>query len=377
MTAVRPPEPLPAATVLLLRPGPDGSGEPEVLLIHRPGTMAFGPGLHVFPGGRVDATDADPRLADRSGRSAAQAGAALGENVEPGAALALHVAAIRELHEEAGVLLADHAAGPAIDAVLGSKVRDGAAFADALDGLDIRLATERLAPIAHWTTPAFMPRRFSTWFFVADLPPDATPVFAAGEVAEHRWVTPSRALDQVASGEIQMWVPTTSALQRLIESGAATSADVARQITLRRAAPPRIIDEDAVHVRFGFGAVGGLPGRTGETTLIGRRELVLVDPGDPSDAALALIGEVVEQRAGAIHAIVLTRPDPDHAAAAEALAIPLEIPILVAPGAGRHLPYATREVTDDDRLPTDVEARIRLGPPGSGRLEIVAGSARE
>jgi hypothetical protein len=69
----------------------------------------------------------------------------------------------------------------------------------------------------------------------------------------------------------------------------------------------------------------------------------------------------------------LTATDPDHAAGAEALAIPLELPILVAPGAGRHLPYATVELTDGDRLPADVELLVRLGPPGSGRLEIVAG----
>jgi 8-oxo-dGTP pyrophosphatase MutT (NUDIX family) len=146
--------PLPAATIVLLRPGPDGA---EVLLIHRPATMSFGAGLHVFPGGKVDDGDADPDLTERSARSANEASLALGENVPPIAALALHRAAIRELHEEAGVLLA---------------------------------GTDRLSPIAHWTTPAFMPRRFSTWFFVADLPPDAVPVFAPDEVAAHRWVTP-------------------------------------------------------------------------------------------------------------------------------------------------------------------------------------------
>src|SRR6185369_407076 len=127
---------------------------------------------------------------------------------------------------------------------------------------------------AHWTTPAFMPRRFSTWFFVADLPPGAEPVFSPDEVAAHRWLTPAAALDQVAAGEIQMWVPTTSVLQRLIEIGARTSAEVTRAVTLVRPAPPRIIEEDPTHVRLAFGAAGGLPGRIGETTLIGRRELV-------------------------------------------------------------------------------------------------------
>jgi 8-oxo-dGTP pyrophosphatase MutT (NUDIX family) len=329
--------PAPAATVVLLRPGPDGA---EVLLIHRPATMAFGAGLHVFPGGRVDPEDALPASPDHPSATAVAAARALGDNLPSDEALAIHRAALRELHEEAGVTL---------------------------DGID------PLVPIAHWTTPRFMPRRFSTWFFVADLPADVVPVFEADEVAAHRWVTPSLALDQVAAGEIEMWVPTTSVLQRLIETRAATAADVGRQITLRRIAPPRIVEESSVLVRFAFGAVGGLPGRTGETTLLGRRRLVLVDPGDPSDEALDLIAAVVERRRGAITAIVLTRTHPDHAAAAEALAIPLEVPILVAPGAGRHLPYPTREVADGEPLPIDIDVRVRLGPPGSRSLEVVVG----
>jgi len=336
---VRPVVPAPAATVVLLRPGPTGA---EVLLTRRPATMAFGAGLHVFPGGRVDPEDAP--LSNDASRMAIMAARALGDNLPPAAALAVHRAALRELREEAGVTL---------------------------DGI------ERLAPIAHWTTPAFMPRRFSTWFFVADLPPDATPIFAADEVVAHRWVTAPTALELMAAGEIAMWVPTTSVLQRVIEIGATTATEVAERITLGRIAPPRVIAEDPTVVRFAFGAAGGLPGRGGETSLIGARRLVLVDPGDPSDEALDQIATTVQRRRGAITSIVLTATDPDHAAAAEAVAIPLGIPILVAPGAGRHLPYATREAGDGQRLEADLEVHVRLGPPGSGRLEIMIGSARE
>src|SRR5207249_2776012 len=182
---------------------------------------------HVFPGGRVDPEDADTGSDD----VAAAAARALGDNVPPTHALAIHRAAMRELREEVGVTIA-------------------------IDGL---------VPIAHWTTPAFMPRRFSTWFFVADLPPDATPVFAPDEVAAHRWITPDRALEQMAAGEIEMWVPTTSVLQRLVETGAATAVEVGRRIALGRVAPPRIVEENGFLVRFAFAAVGGLPGRTGET----------------------------------------------------------------------------------------------------------------
>ena len=321
-----------AATVILLR---QGAGGPEVLLIERPSSMAFAPGVHVFPGGRVDPEDATAADAD----DPAAAARALGDNLPPEEALAVHRAAIRELREEAGI---------------------------EITGID------RLVPIAHWTTPRFMPRRFSTWFLVADLPDDARPVFAPDEVAAHRWLTPAAALDGVASGELSMWVPTTSVLQRLIETGAGSAAEVARAIRFERVAAPRITYETSDEVGFAFSAVGALPGRSGESTLIGARELVLVDPGDPSDAALDLIESAVERRGGTIKAIVLTRTDPDHAAAAEAVAIPLEIPVFVPPNGGRHLPYPTRELAEGDALPTDAAVRVRLGPAGSGRLEIVA-----
>lgn len=341
------PAPAPAATVVLLRPAAAG-GEPEVLLTRRPTTMAFAGGVHVFPGGRVDAADRDPGLAARSARSPEEAALTLGDNVPPAEALSLHVAVIRELAEEAGVLLED---------------------------ADGRLRTDRLAPIAHWVTPRFMPRRFSTWFFVADLPTGAELVFAPDEVADHRWVTPSAALEQLAGGEIEMWVPTTSVLERLLAIGARTAADVASAIVMRPAPPPRVVEEGEAVVRIALGGVGALPGRVGEAILHGRRDLVVVDPGDPSDEAVDAILAAADRRSGSIRAIVLTATDPDHAAAAEALAIPLEVPILVAPGAGRRLPNATRELADGERLPADTDLRVRLGPPGSGRLEVVAAPA--
>lgn len=348
-----PPVPKPAATVVLLRPAATGD-EPELLLIQRPATMAFGPGLHVFPGGKVDPGDADPSLTGQSARSAEEAAEILGGNVEPGEALALHVAAIRELHEEVGVHLGDQLAAPAA-----------------------RLWTDRLVPIAHWTTPPFMPRRYSTWFFVADLPPGVDPTFAADEVAAHRWITPTAALELMADGQIAMWVPTSCVLQVLIELGARTAADVAVRLSLARVAPPRVLAESPDLAEISFGAAGGVPGRARSLTIHGQRDLIVVDPGDPSEDVHDAIEAVVDGRGGAIRAIVLTAPDPGHAAGAEGLAIPSEIPILVAPGAGRHLPYATRELVAGERLPCDVDRRVRLGPPGSGRLSVVAPSAGE
>jgi 8-oxo-dGTP pyrophosphatase MutT (NUDIX family) len=339
--------------------------------------MAFAAGMHVFPGGAVDAADGDPRLRQRSARSPTDAARVMGDNAAPAEALALHLAAIRELFEEAGVLLADGSTAGDRLTQARRQLLAGAGLADALDVLDLRLRTDLLVPLAHWTTPRFMPKRFSTWFFAADLPPGGEASFEGDEVIAHRWVTPELALEQMADGEIQMWIPTSSVLERLVETGATSAAELGERLVLGPTRAPQVIEESPTTIRFQFGAVGATPGREGSGTLHGRRELVLVDPGDPSDEALDAIMAAVLRREGAIRAIVLTATDPDRAAGAEAMAIPSEVPILVAPGAGRHLPYATRELTDGERLPADVELRIRLGPPGSGRLDILEGSAGE
>lgn len=301
-----------------------------MLFIQRPATMAFGPGLHVFPGGKVDPEDGDGALGGDGADD-------LGGNMTVGEAAALRTAAIREVAEEIGVWLDPSAV---------------------------------LAPIAHFTTPVFMPRRFSTWFFVADLPASAEPVFEPDEVAGHAWLTPSATFERLAEGEIEMWVPTTSALERLLASGGRTAAEVADRVRLGRVEPPSVRAEDEATVRIACSGAGGLPGRRCVTTLIGRRDVVVVDPGDPSEEAIRLIDETVQRRGGTIRAVVLTAPDPDHAAGAEMLAIPHEVPVLVAPGAGRRLPYAVVGLGGGDRLPADVPVRVRLGEPGSGRLEM-------
>ncbi|HEY8437908.1 MAG TPA: NUDIX domain-containing protein [Candidatus Limnocylindrales bacterium] len=330
-----------AATVVILRPGAPGvigatgASGAEALLIHRPTSMAFGPGLHAFPGGRVDPADA--AAAEALGtESVERMASSLARNVADVEAAALHVAAVREVAEEVGVWL------------------DPAA----------------LVPIAHWTTPPFMPRRFATWFFVADLPPDAEPVFAADEVAAHRWMTPAAALDAMSAGEIQMWVPTTSVLERLIEIQARSAAEVAARVHVGLADPPHVVEAREDRVVIESSGAGGLPGRRCRTTIWGRDATVIVDPGDPSEASIGLIRETAERR-GRVEAVVLTQPDPDHAGGAEALAIPLEVSVMAAPTAGRRLPYAIGELGDGERLPADVDLRVRLGPPGSGRLAIV------
>ena len=195
--------PRPAATVVLLRPGPAGL---EALLTHRPTTMAFAPDVQVFPGGRVDAADADPRLQARSVVSADDAAVGLGGDLPPVDALAASVAAIREAFEEVGVLLADPARGerwsvPELLAARRRLIGEPGSFPAIAEALDLRLRTDLLVPLSRWVTPPTLERRFDARFFAAAFVDGSEVTLVGDEVVAHAWHRPIDALESMAAGE--------------------------------------------------------------------------------------------------------------------------------------------------------------------------------
>jgi glyoxylase-like metal-dependent hydrolase (beta-lactamase superfamily II)/8-oxo-dGTP pyrophosphatase MutT (NUDIX family) len=371
-------EPRPAATVALLRPGPNG---PEVLLTHRPASMAFAGDMHVFPGGAVDAADADPQLVGRSVVTPDEAVVRLGGDPDgrlvPERAFALHVAAIRELFEEAGVLLADRSTGgpPDAEALVAARaalVRGETTLADVADSLDLRLRTDLLAPISHWTTPPVMPRRFDTRFFVAELPAGVEPTFTTDEVLADRWLTPAAALAAMHAGEIGLWPPTIGTLQQL--EHVRSLAEVRERLAPGQLLAPRAVVESELVERIVLGGAGGVPGQTVNCYLVGRRELVVVDPGDPSDAAAEAILEAAARRGGRVGAVALTHLDPDHAAGAEPLALRLGLRVMVGPGRG-WLVGNSEELADGQVIAAgDVEVTVVATPgPRADHLAFLIG----
>jgi glyoxylase-like metal-dependent hydrolase (beta-lactamase superfamily II)/8-oxo-dGTP pyrophosphatase MutT (NUDIX family) len=349
-----------AATVVLMNHGANG---PRVLLTHRPPTMAFAPDVHVFPGGAVDAGDADERLAARSAVAPATAAMALGGDLDAVAAVASYIAAIRELFEEAGVLLAvTPARADAIAAARSALLARSQSFAEVADELDLWLSTDRLVPLSHWVTPPTLPRRFDARFFVAELPEGGAATFQGGEVVAHEWERPGDALRAMADGRMRFWLPTSTTLQQLEH---VTSIEDVR----RRLAPGRL-DELAVEavgtdvVRIRMPAGGGIAGQPMWSYLVGRERFVLVDPGDPTgpglDAALAR----VESDRGTLAAVLLTHVDPDHAAGAEAVAERAGVPVLVGPGGGVPLPYEVTELVDGQPVPGGDLSLRAIATPG-------------
>lgn len=367
-----------AATVVLLRPGKGGL---EALLTQRPSTMAFAADMHVFPGGRVDTADVGRALALRSVVSSAEAAIALGGDLAPDISLALYVAAIRELFEETGVLLADAGVdGRAIPTRSVSLARTAlvggdAAFSEIAVELDLRLRTDLLAPLSRWVTPPSLPRRFDARFFAAQLPAGARVSFEGDEVAGHGWVTPAAALSSMADGRLPMWVPTSTTLQQL------QYAASFEEIRGRLAPGPLgaiVVEELSPEVtRIVMPAGGGVAGQPVCAYLVGQRRFVLIDPGDPTGPALERAIEIASSRAGAIEAVALTHVDPDHAGGAESVAVRLGIPVLTGPDGGRPLPYAVRELADLEVVPAgDVTLRAIHAPgPRPDHVAFVDGQA--
>ena len=300
---------------------------------------------------------------------------ALGGELAPDTALAAYHAALRELFEEAGVLLA-------ATVVSEDRIREGRSallrgevtLPGLADALDLTLRTDRLVPLSRWVTPVPSPRRFDTRFFAAILPHDVAPSFEGDEVAEHAWLRPADALAAMADGRIVLWLPTSTTLQQLEY---VTSLE---EIT-ERLAPGRL-GEVLVEVvspevtRIEMPAGGGVAGQPVNAYLVGRHRFVLVDPGDPTGPALERAIDLATERGGTIAAIALTHPDPDHAAGAEALAGRLGIPVLAGPGAGRSLPYDVRELVDLETLTvTDVPLRaIRTPGPRPDHVAFIVGT---
>ena len=162
------PPPIPAATVVPLRDGPDGL---RVLMLRRSSKVAFG-GMWVFPGGRVDPEDV---------QAAEAADAAEGEGGEPADLRVARRAAVREAAEEAA----------------------------------LELEAETLVPLSHWTPPPITPKRFLTWFFLAAAPEGAIAV-DGGEIREHAWMTPSEAFRRRDAAEIELAPPTYVTLHALM-----------------------------------------------------------------------------------------------------------------------------------------------------------------
>ncbi|MDQ2944251.1 MAG: NUDIX hydrolase [Candidatus Dormibacteraeota bacterium] len=185
--------PRPSATVLLIR----GRKPWELLLIRRPGGADFAPGAYVFPGGTVHADD-------------------MGWGDE------VRMAAVREMFEEVGILMARRGRTFAREADctrVRSIIEGGKTFGEALRELRLEPALDRLVLFARWVTPKPLRRRYDARFFLAHLPAGQEVRPQKGEVTDWVWITPERAL---STPEITLVYATRAVLESVASEPDAT-----------------------------------------------------------------------------------------------------------------------------------------------------------
>lgn len=245
-----------AATVIVLR---DAGGElPQILMLRRHARSGFAADAWVFPGGVVDHADGhlpatrwrgiDPQqLADRFG-------------LAPHRVLAHYVAAVRELFEEAGLLLAHHASPVPLDlsdpALLELR-RDLAdreaalTFATWLEDSDLILDLDQLTYYSHWVTPTVEKRRYDARFFLARIPANQVAGYDHAETTDQRWVAAADALDQHHAGQMHLIYPTVKTLEQLRAHSTVDEAfaAAAEQLAVPRIQPHAELDDSGRFVR--------------------------------------------------------------------------------------------------------------------------------
>ena len=227
----------PAATVVLLRNAPAGL---EVFLMKRHGLSDVLGGAYVFPGGKVDAVDAELDIVHLD-QPLSVLHAGLNEaDISERTAGGLYVAALREAFEESGVLFAQSELAQAVDAPRAATLlREGLGFNAMLAKMALRLQTRSLAPWTRWitpTSPSVMNKRFDTRFFVAAVPAGQVAVHDDHETTASIWLSPRKALAQYWDGRIALAPPQIMSLVHLSHH-----ADVGSVLAQARSRLPPVI----------------------------------------------------------------------------------------------------------------------------------------
>ncbi len=209
--------PIPAATILLLRDGPEGL---EVFMVVRHHQIDFASGALVFPGGKLDRQDEDERVLSRL--------AAYPESTPIQSKL--RAAAIREVFEESGILLARDRLGAALtpdrlsEAWRAGLNAQSLTMAEIVATGDLTLASDDLVHYSHWITPPMMPKRFDTHFYLARVP--------AGQIADHDghenvdsvWIRPKQVIQDAENNTRTVIFPTLSNVVRLAQYNSVAAA---------------------------------------------------------------------------------------------------------------------------------------------------------
>jgi 8-oxo-dGTP pyrophosphatase MutT (NUDIX family) len=219
------PVPKKAATTILLRnKEPEGF---EVFLLKRHEKSSFMGGNYVYPGGRVDREDGSLEMCSFSkGVTLEETRTILGGTISPEESFAHWIAGIRELFEEAGVLLAYDEKGKLLQlkgpeerqrfmSYRESLQKDKKSICEMAQKEKLLFALDQLHYYAHWITPEARSERFDTRFFLTRYPSGQEATHDQKETTAGAWLTPQKALEENLTGEVVLSPPTLKTLEDL------------------------------------------------------------------------------------------------------------------------------------------------------------------
>lgn len=294
--------------------------DPKVFWVKRARTLSFMARYHAFPGGQRDAADAEIPI----------------ENVPPSPdamTAVMRVAAIREIFEETGVLIARGAESLSAERRLELRLElaaDRISFQELLANESLTLDAGLLTEMPRWVTPATMPRRYDTRFYAAWLPAGQETEIIPGELEEGEWLRPREALQRWIDGDSLIVTPITCALQALAEG--------AHDFAGRMLCVPeeeREHWESRVEMRYGIYLCAlrtpTIPPATHTNCyIIGGDEMVVIDPGSPYPDQREKLDAVIERfiaQGRRIREIIITHLHPDHIGGVMHLAEKFNVPV--------------------------------------------------
>jgi glyoxylase-like metal-dependent hydrolase (beta-lactamase superfamily II)/8-oxo-dGTP pyrophosphatase MutT (NUDIX family) len=298
-----------AAAVVLLRHNTNPAN-PEVFWVKRNEKLAFLGGFHAFPGGQIDATDAEIEVANAPSREAAT----------------MIAGAARELFEELGVLVVrggDLLTNGQRMSLLDDLESGRMTWPKLLEHYELHLDARDFTFVGRWVTPPFSMRRFDTWFFLVNCPVKQEPHVVPGELSSGEWIAAKDGYERWLTADVTAVPPTLHALKTL--AGGISPDLVDRFLSVPQAHGQTVnrIEFRPNFICFPVRTPTRPPATHTNTYLVySSKEILIFDPGSPyEEEQRALAAGVDELRAEGrvVKMIILTHLHPDHIGGVNAL----------------------------------------------------------